>query len=181
MLALSAVNAQAPPSQPTSLPTQTVASLIAQLESTPPNSRSLSDRALLAGLQFSRAVAAADAEAAASLLDSVGYQPLPLEGPLADPPPRPLRPGRFSTLVHARPRATLDQLPASMFELARRADVHGRFPAVGHWMLAQDVALIIQPRQADAPNWVRRECCLVIRIRMGRAQIVGGSLFDALP
>ncbi len=167
--------------RPDSQPATSLISLIHQLEAVQPRSRSAEQRALLTGLQFCRAVAQADAEGTGELMDPIGYQPLPLEGPLSDPPPRPQRSGRVSTFVHTRPRASIDALPAATVELLKRKELGQRFPGVARWMLADDYALVLQPRRGEAPTWVRCECCLVMRIRNGRALVVGGNLFDALP
>jgi hypothetical protein len=137
------------------------------------------DVALLAALDLTLALGRADGATVAGVGDAVGYQPLPLSGELAEPPPKPISREQIQTRVGARTVAPLGELPVSGFEVLKRAAVRELFPAVGEWMLPSDWAVVVQPAGSEFP-WVRNQCCIVVRLRAQKPAILGGNLLEVL-
>ncbi len=145
----------------------------------PPRKLSPEDIALLAALDLTLALGRADGAAAASLIDAVGYQPLPRSGELPEPPPKPVLREQVQSLVAARTAASLGELPASGFMVLKRDALREQFPAVAAWMLPTDLAVVIEPSTTPLP-WVKNRCCLIIRLRAQKPAILGGNLLEAL-
>jgi len=137
------------------------------------------DRALRAGLAFCAAVRRARGQAAFPLVEAIGYQPLPLSGPLPISPGRPVRPEVLARLIDKRKAGAFD-FPAECFRVVDKKTLRREFPAVARWMLPGDRALVVAPPPTPAADWVGRRCCLVIRVRGSQATIIGGNLFAAL-
>lgn len=182
-LAASVSGQSKPPPQPSaSQPVEAanVDSTLRRLRATPSKERSRTDLALGAGLEFCLAVGKPDGARAAELLTVVGYQALPLEGELPEKPEKPIDRPTFQKWVDGRASAQVGALALQRFELLDRKALRPLFPAVARWMLAQDFALLIQPPTDENVNWVKRACCVVVRLRGRKAVIVGGNLLAAL-
>lgn len=181
-----------PQSQPASQPaptsepavpagSETVAQARRRLARIRPEKRTSDDHALLTALDFSLAIGQADGRRAAGLLEAVGYQPLPLDGDLPEPPPKPVPNSDVEKTVAARRPMKVEDLPIAQIEVYTRKRLRPLFPAVANWMLAQDRAVVFRPA-GDPPlaNWVATEACLVVRIRADKATIAGGNLLQVL-
>ncbi|MGD8453721.1 MAG: hypothetical protein PVJ57_18055 [Phycisphaerae bacterium] len=174
---------QPPTTQPATQPVttqpakpETIAETRARLKAT-----KLSDReaALVAALDLVVALGAADGPRAAELIDAVGYEPLPMWGPLPLDPPRPIPRDEIATRFAQRPRAPLDLLPPTCLDTMDQKTLLKEFPAAGTWMLPQDWAVIIRPIEGQT-GWVSRRTYLIVRVRAGKPAIIGGDLLAAL-
>jgi hypothetical protein len=161
-----------------SQPDLTAAERYAQLAALP--KRSPAEAAEYVGLHFILSVGVGDGANAAHVVDEIGYQPLPVEGPLWDDPPRAVRSADLAKLVAARPDANVHECPMSALLLLDRAGMRALSPGVADWMLPGDFALVAEPRPESIRNWVQRPGCVVVRVRGSDVKVLGGSLFDAL-
>jgi hypothetical protein len=150
-----------------------------RIRTLPAGQRSGSETALAAVAEFVIAVGESNGLKAADKIDPVGYQDLPLSGELPEEPGRPRAAGEIEKLFAGRPPVSLAGLPTTSFEVLTREKLRPRFTAVATWMLPKDYAVLIRP-VPGWPEWVQRECCLVVRVRATRATIVGGNLLEAL-
>lgn len=164
----------APPADP-----NTILGEWQRIRSLPAAQRSDRETALAAALEFVIALGESNGLKAADKIDPVGYQDLPLGGDLPEEPGRPRAAGEIEKLVAARRPVSLAELPTASFETLTREKVRQHFAAVALWMLPKDYAVLIRP-VPDHPQWIHRECCLVLRVRATRATIVGGNLLAAL-
>ncbi len=155
------------------------AELLRRLDAVPRGRLSRDERALRAGLAFCAAVRRADGHGAFPLIEAIGYQPLPLAGPLPIEPGRPVRPETVARLIDQRPAGAFE-FPAGCFRIADRRAVRKRFEGISRWMLPGDRALLIDPPPDRVANWLDRPACLVVRVRGRSATIVGGNLFAAI-
>ncbi len=171
----------AAPTRPTTRPAhEPILAARERLSRIAPAQRTLDEHALLTTIDFALALAAADGSRAASLVDVVGYQPLPLEDELPERPDKPALPAVLEQQIAARQPAQIERLTADDFDVLTRDAVRARFAAVATWMLPEDRAVVSRPPAQPLPGWVQREACLVIRVRAGKATIVGGNLLEAL-
>ena len=136
--------------------------------------------ALRAGLEFCRSVGQPDGAAAARRVDVVGYQELPLSGPLPEKPDKPASREKLAEQITGRQPVRVGELAMDGFELRSRDELERAFPAAAQWMLPEDFALVIEPTMVATPYWVTQRCCLVIRVRGRQPTIVGGNFFEAL-
>ncbi len=147
----------------------------------PKTERTTEKLALQAGLEFMLAVSAADGDRAVRWLDATGYQPLPIEGPLPDPPGKPVLATEIAAQIKSRPAAPIAGLPPEAVAALRRADVAARFASVGQWMLPGDFGVVFEsghdPRE---PPWLPRDALVVVRVRGMRATVMGGNLLEVL-
>jgi hypothetical protein len=177
--------AQSPPSvrpgasQPTEA--ETVDAALRRLRQLSPEKMTRQQLALRAGLQFCVAVGKPDGAHAVELVDVVGYQALPLSGPLPEKPHKPIDRQALQSQIDARQPARVGDIPAECFEALPRESLRRSFPAVARWMLPHDLALVIEPPNRSAANWVTRRCCIVVRVRGSNPAVIGGNLFEALP
>ena len=152
-----------------------------ELARLPRNERTPEKLALQAGLEFMLAVSAADGDRAVRWLDATGYQPLPIEGPLPDPPGKPVLAPEIAAQIKSRPAAPIAGLPPEAVAALRRADVAARFASVGQWMLPGDFGVVFEsvhdPRE---PPWLPRDALVVVRVRGVRATVMGGNLLETL-
>lgn len=160
-------------------PPETAQQRLNHLLRSAPSSLSRDELALAAGLDFFLAIARADARTAAERLDATGYQPLPLRGPLADEPGRPLTPQAVKIRVGQQSPAPLGDAAAARFSVRRAPDVADPFPGVSRWMLPDDFCIVYEPA-GRIPNWTDQPCCVVVRVRAQRAVVMGGNLLAAL-
>jgi hypothetical protein len=140
---------------------------------------SAQDIALRAVLEFTQALGRPDGVRAAGLVEAAGYQSLPFEGELPGRPAKPISRQTLQLAVGQLPPAKFQQLPVSAFEVRDRAGIRDLFPAVAQWMLPTDWAVLVRP-VAGFENWVRREACVVVRLRARKPVIMGGNLLEAL-
>jgi len=179
-----------PHSQPTSAPVaasepappagpETVGHARRRLARIPAQKRTAEENALLAALEFATAIGRADGRRAATLLEVVGYQPLPLSGDLPEPPAAVVLPADIERAIASRPPINPDDWPAEHFEVVPRSRLRAMFPAVADWMLPHDRAVVVHP-VPQAEGWVSQDACVVVRIRAGKATIMGGNLLEAL-
>jgi hypothetical protein len=139
---------------------------------------SADERALQAAIGFCLVLMARDGHGGA-WLDAIGYHCLPLEGELAEEPARPLSGDDLRQRLGSRRLAHIADLPVDRFQVLSPAKVSEGFPAIARWMLPNDRAVLVRP--PGGSSWVQRECCIVVRIRGGRAAVVGGNLLEAWP
>ncbi|MBK9127361.1 MAG: hypothetical protein IPM13_06135 [Phycisphaerales bacterium] len=127
------------------------------------------------------AVSAADGDRAVRWLDATGYQPLPLEGPLPDPPGKPVLAAEITGQIKSRPAAPIAGLPPEAVAVLRRGDVAARFASVGQWMLPGDFGVVFEAaHDFREPPWLARDALVVVRVRGSRATVIGGNLLEAL-
>ena len=136
-------------------------------------------QALRAATRFTQAVYVGNGQEVYPLLDAIGYQRLPLSGPLPADPGRPMTPAAVARLVDSLGRHGKLQLDPEAFSVVKREQLRRWFPAAARWMSPQDYAVVIEPGGLPG-DWLGRRCCLVVRIRGRRAQIIGGNLFSAI-
>ncbi len=170
---------------PVSLPAtrpavETLAAARRRLTRTASKDRTRSDRALLAGLELALAIGRADGTAAGNLIDVVGYQSLPLAGPLPERPAKPVTVKDLSRLVAARSPVDLAHLTLDQVFVATRAELQSEFPAVAAWMLPQDLAVVFRPFPDERAGWIKQPACVVVRLRGERATVIGGNLLEAV-
>jgi hypothetical protein len=183
----------APQSQPTSQPAatsepaavppagETIAQARRRLARIPLAQRTPSDLALLAAIDFALAVAEPDGRRAASMVEVVGYQPLPLTGDLPEPPDKPIWCADVEKRIAARSPVKLTELKRERLEVHTRAKTKPLFPPIAAWMLAQDRVVVFQPSvDPPLPGWVTRPACIVVRLRAGRTTVMGGNLLEVL-
>jgi hypothetical protein len=136
--------------------------------------------ALRTGLGFVLALGRNDAKAAAGMVDVVGYQALPLTGPLANPPKPPVSPTDFQAYLGKHQFAAASDVRLSAVELRTAAEIATTFGAVSRWMTDQDLALVLPSAAEGGPAWLAQRGCIVLRVRGPRAVVRGGNLFNAL-
>lgn len=169
-----------PTSDPTPEPTPgTVLAERRRLTRIPHAQRTTEEIAALAGIDFLLAIGNADGPRASGLVDVVGYQPLPSDEQLPEDPPRPKPQADIGTWVGERPHFAVGELKSEQFDVRSKSHLR-EFPAVATWMLTEDRVLLIHAPTTPQPNWIRRDACLVIRIRADKPTIVGGTLLEAL-
>jgi hypothetical protein len=161
-------------------PPVTIADRFKELRAKPPSRLSRQEIAFRSGVEFCLLVGVGNSGRAVEHLDVVGYQPLPLDGLLPEDPPRPIDAETVREWIASRPESNVDDAPVRCFRAVDRVELRERFAAVADWMLPSDYALLIEVAPQKVRHWVRRSACLVIRVRAGRASIVGGNLFQAL-
>ncbi|MBL8879541.1 MAG: hypothetical protein JNG88_10520 [Phycisphaerales bacterium] len=160
--------------------------------------RRLNDKeiALRAALEFLVAVGAGDGESAARVTEAVGYQPLPLGEKLPNPPAAGIGLDSLRAQVAARRPAPIRELPIGCIQLVQRDELQSLAPAISRWMLPDDWAIVIaDATEADggnestphhdapaaSPGRVFPEpAVLVVRLRAGRATVMGGNMLAAL-
>jgi hypothetical protein len=155
---------------------ETVGERLAELVRVPAKQRSSKDIAEQLALEFCAAIGEADGARLESLVYVVGYQPLPLAGELPDPPHRPIPPAALAKRVGARQKAGVLSVEMARFALKPPVDVREPFPAIARWMASDDWALIVHP--IGIAGWPTESRCIVIRVRGGRAAVIGGNLID---
>jgi len=133
----------------------------------------------LAALEFVTAIGRADGRRAATLVEVVGYQPLPLSGDLPEPPAAVILPADVERAIASRPPVNADDWSVEHFEVVPRSRLRAMFPAVADWMLPHDRAVVVHPIP-EAEGWVSQDACVVVRIRAGKTTIMGGNLLEAL-
>ncbi|MFO0837784.1 MAG: hypothetical protein U1D55_04600 [Phycisphaerae bacterium] len=165
--------AETPATRPS--PDETVAQALRRLAATKPEKLSRENLAWRCGLEFLVAIGPKDTGRISAVLDAVGYQPLPLDGPLPDEPARPLT---AQALVEAASRLRMpnfEEYSVGKLELLSAKKLRPEFDAVASWMLEGDVALVVR----DAARPGAKAGCVVIRVRGRRATILGGNLLAA--
>ena len=174
--------ASAPAPEPTSLSADlNVAEARRRLGRTPAVLRKRSDAVLMAALDVALAIGQADGKRATTWLDASGYAALPLAGELPERPDKPLPPSIVEHEIADRPKVEVGKLPLSCFEVLRPEELRDLFPAIARWMSpAGDWAVVFHPPAEKVANWVTRDACLVIRLRAGRAAVLGGNLLQVL-
>jgi len=172
--------ASQPASQPGTEPAphETVREAFTRIARLPARQQTDRDLALLAGLDFCMAIGAQAGDHIEKRLDVVGYQALPLSGPLPETPDKPLSAKALRELAQQRRPVNIGDLPAERFGLLTREAAREHFSAVADWMLPEDFALLVEPAELD--GWVGHTCCLVIRVRGRTATVIGGNLLAAL-
>lgn len=134
--------------------------------------------ALRAGLEFLIALGSADGAAAAQVVEAVGFQPLPL-GEILPNPPLPLIPSEtLKKCVSARTVLPIRDLPLDAVEIVGRDRLRAFAPAMAHWMLSSDWAVILDGESVSA--LFSEPVVLIVRIRAGRPTIMGGNLLHCL-
>ncbi len=161
---------------------ETIVAAQKRLTAIKPAKRSHNEHALLAALDFALAVGRVEGKRAATVIDAVGYQSLPLAGDLPEKPDKPLPRAAIEKSIGDRKPAEVDKLTLNEFEVVTRDHLRSRFPAIATWMLAEDRAVVLRPPPAGSPptHWLGREACIVVRIRAEKATIIGGNLLEAL-
>lgn len=164
----------------TSAPTTTLATLGERLLALHPGRKAtLSDNdvALRAAIEFALAVSDAGGARAANLVDPVGYQVLPRTGPLPERPDKPVSRDTLRQRVDVRLRVDLRGAPADTVQLVRRTPARSLFPSAAQWMLPDDYLAVFLPVDG-APGWLAEPACVIVRVRAGRASVLGGTLLD---
>lgn len=140
---------------------ETAAQRLSQLQRVGSDSKAL--LAERTALEFCLACGVGDGKAAAERVAAVGYQHLPLDGPL---PLEPLRPQDHASLIeqiNSLPDAGVNRMPSSRFRIVGRDVIRSRFGSAGLWMLPTDYALLLE-RDPLLPEWIDRPAYLVVRI-----------------
>jgi hypothetical protein len=136
--------------------------------------------ALRCGAEIVLALGAGNIDGAVRFVDPVGYQPLPLDGPLPETPERPIAAEALAERLRACRLEGVERLPATSLEVLNRDGALERFPAVGRWMQRQDVVVLVHGADTGGMPWLTQRACLVVRVRAGRPSVLGGNLLAAL-
>ena len=136
--------------------------------------------ALRTGLGFALALSRSDGKAAAALIDVVGYQPLPLVGPIKNPPTPVWARENMQAYITGSAFGPLADVRLNALELRTAEELAPTFSAVSRWMTSQDIALVIHGAAEGGPAWLPQRSCIVVRVRGPRAVVRGGNLFNAL-
>lgn len=134
--------------------------------------------ALRAALEFLIAVGSADGVAAANVLETIGFQPLPLGRTLPNPPLPLITVESLKKSVSARKPVPIRDLPMEAVEIVGRDRLRVLAPAMAHWMLSSDWAVILDGENAS--SIFSEPAVLIVRVRAGRPTIMGGNLLSAL-
>ncbi len=151
-----------------------------RLNRIPRSQRTVDEVAALAGIDFILAVANAEGARAAGMIDVVGYQQLPEGELLLEDPPRPFDPNTLAARIGARSRLPIGDLPVETVEVRPRVNL-AEFPAVASWMTFEDRAFVVRAQEESPAGWIKKDACLVIRVRADKPTITGGTFFDVLP
>jgi hypothetical protein len=166
-------------SQPAFLEGETVLAAWRRLSKITANSRK-EQVALRTAIEMCLALGRADGKRAVERFEVIGYQTLPLEGDLPEPPDRPAPADTIKAQLDKRAKSPIDHLPAEMFQIRPKDKLREQFPAAAAWMLADDVAIVISPTTEPGGDWLTRPGCLIIRVRAGKPAVIGGNLLEAL-
>lgn len=173
---------KAEPSPPPPWPdasVQTLAQAVERLRLVPPKNLTKADIALHSGLEFCLALANADGERTAGLIEAVGFQPFSSSAPLPENPPPPHLPSVIREQIQTRRPVSIGHAALSIFSVRDREQLHGDFPYMAQWMLTDDFAVVISPDE-QLTNWLPEKSALIIRMRGRRATVAGGNLFQTL-
>lgn len=170
-----------PPKPPPPWPDEKIKSVgaaIERLDAIPFATLTDRQRALATVLRFCAAIGRADGGAAAEPIDAVGYQKLPIEGPLSIAPEKPLPAKTLGEEVARFKPITINDVPLARFRVETPFSIESQHPAVATWALESDIVIVIEP-EPSVSGWIQRAACIVVRVRAGRPKIIGGNLFDA--
>lgn len=173
--------ASPPPAAPPPWPDpeiKTVSAALERLAAIP--ARTLTNRqvALATALRFCAAIGRADGPAAAEPIDAVGYQKLPLAGPLSELPEKPVPAKALAEEIARFRPAAVGDVALSRFRIETPFSIETQHPAVAAWALESDLVIVIDP-EPGVSGWIQQRACIVVRLRGGRPTIIGGNLFDA--
>ncbi len=146
-----------------------------------PRGERLADRdaALRTAIEFVIAVGNGDGGRAGKLIDTVGYQVLPRAGPLPERPSKPVPADAIRKWLEGRRRVNVSAMPATLLRLGGRELAREFFPPVATWMLPDDFIAVVLP-DSGAQAWIAEPACVVVRVRAGRAVVLGGTLIEQL-
>lgn len=173
--------ASPPPAAPPPWPDpeiKTVSAALERLAAIP--TRTLTNRqvALATVLRFCAAIGRADGPAAAEPIDAVGYQKLPLTGPLSELPEKPVAGKSLAEEIARFRPAAVGDVPLARFRVETPFSIESQHPAVAAWALESDLVIVIDP-EPGISGWIQQTACIVVRLRGGKPTIIGGNLFDA--
>lgn len=137
--------------------------------------------ALRAALVFFIATGEGATDKAASVLDAVGYQELPLEGPLPEIAERPVRREELAERIGGVSRFASGGFPMGRVEVMTRRAARNEFPAVADWMLPKDMLIVFRAAgEEGSDDPLRVDAVLVVRLRARKPTIVAGTLLECL-
>ncbi|RMF78045.1 MAG: hypothetical protein D6744_10525, partial [Planctomycetota bacterium] len=108
---------------------QSVADLLRDLRKQPREKITQAALARRTGIEFCLALAVGDGRAATARVDAIGYQPLPLSGPLPLDPPRLIPVDELARWIDRRPDSNAADAPARLFKIHTRHECRSMFPA----------------------------------------------------
>lgn len=145
-----------------------------------PGDRTRDQSARRCVIQFILALATGEPEQCASLVDPVGYQPLPSDGPLPDDPAKPVFGAALREMLQLRRSPALSDASSATIRVMRGADAPDELRGAKTWMLPDDRLVLISPPDPPVAGWLKRRAFVVVRVRASRALIVGGDLLAAI-